>query len=460
MSYIYLQEQGEESSVDNFKDIPAYVLSRLNLTQDKSCCNGSETESCQNSRYGMISEHSMEHLGEEKSTSFAEDFLAKTFPQLEKELESRANALGFGEKWPGWLAKYDQDLCLWKTPQCSLLEDYIEYSETWPKWGMMQDGVCWELTTSVRHIEERESGYWPTPNTLEGLKPKTIESIQEYNQKARPGRSYCNMNLREIVVYGKQPIRPIRMIPTPTCSDAFTSNLKSTQQKPDTMHSVSLAQLCEKMPEKMWPTPTSQEAGLIPLETIDGEPPKPGQRAYNPKTGKHTQVTLNRAVNLWPTPDANMGARGTQPEWKPVRESGQPAQYTINQAVRDLHGGKSTRRNYSTPTATMKERSKKFLEGADRVPNPAEVTRKESGQTGQLNPDWVEWLMGWPIGWTKTEPIELDWRDWSIDPADNNEIPRVSQSIANRVSRLKAIGNGQVPAVAAVAWDILTEGLL
>lgn len=406
MSYIYLQEQGGESSVDNFKDIPAYVLSRLNLTQDKCCSKGNETESCQNSRYGMISEHSMEHLGEEKSTSFAEGFLARTFPQLEKELESRANALGFGERWPGWLAKYDQDLCLWKTPQCSLLEDYIEYSETWPKWGMMQDGVCWELTTSVRHIEERESGYWPTPNTLEGLKPKTIESIQEYNQKARPGRSYCNMNLREIVVYGKQPIRPIRMIPTPTCSDAFTSNLKSTQQKPDTMHSVSLAQLCEKMPEKMWPTP-----------------------------------------------DANMGARGTQPEWKPIRQSGQPAQYTINQAVRDLHGGKQTRQTYPTPTASEYKR---------RGPNSKQqgLSTIEPPVNGQLNPDWVEWLMGWPIGWTRIEPIELDWRDWSIDPADNNEIPRVSQPIENRVSRLKAIGNGQVPTVAAVAWDILTEGLL
>jgi hypothetical protein len=117
------------------------------------------------------------------------------------------------------------------------------------------------------------------------------------------------------------------------------------------------------------------------------------------------------------------------------------------------------KQSYSTPTATMKERSKKFLEGADRLPNPAEVARKESGQPGQLNPDWVEWLMGWPIGWTKTEPIELDWRDWSIDPADNNEIPRVSQSIQNRVHRLKAIGNGQVPLVAATAWKILSECL-
>lgn len=27
---------------------------------------------------------------------------------------------------------------------------------------------------------------------------------------------------------------------------------------------------------------------------------------------------------------------------------------------------------------------------------------------GQLNPTWVEWLMGWPIGWTALEPLETD----------------------------------------------------
>jgi hypothetical protein len=31
--------------------------------------------------------------------------------------------------------------------------------------------------------------------------------------------------------------------------------------------------------------------------------------------------------------------------------------------------------------------------------------------------------------------------------------------VARRVDRLKAIGNGQVPAVAATAWNILNEGL-
>ena len=27
---------------------------------------------------------------------------------------------------------------------------------------------------------------------------------------------------------------------------------------------------------------------------------------------------------------------------------------------------------------------------------------------GSLNPDWVEWLIGWPIGWTDLKPLETD----------------------------------------------------
>jgi hypothetical protein len=150
--------------------------------------------------------------------------------------------------------------------------------------------------------------------------------------------------------------------PSPTCSDVYTGNLKSTQQKPGSMHSV----------------------------------------------------TLPQAVAMWPTPDANMGARGTQPEWKPVRDSGQQAQYPINQAVRDTSGD------------------------------------------GSLNPDWTEWLMGWPVSWSDVEPMaELDWRDWSVDPADIGEVPRVTSVKENRANRLKAIGNGQVPQCVVKAWELL-----
>ncbi len=44
-----------------------------------------------------------------------------------------------------------------------------------------------------------------------------------------------------------------------------------------------------------------------------------------------------------------------------------------------------------------------------------------------------------------------DW--WEVEPA----VGRVAHGVAARVDRLKAIGNGQVPAVAALAWRILSE---
>jgi DNA (cytosine-5)-methyltransferase 1 len=42
---------------------------------------------------------------------------------------------------------------------------------------------------------------------------------------------------------------------------------------------------------------------------------------------------------------------------------------------------------------------------------------------------------------------------WDIEP----NVGRVAHGVAARVHRLKAIGNGQVPAVAALAWKILTQ---
>ena len=47
---------------------------------------------------------------------------------------------------------------------------------------------------------------------------------------------------------------------------------------------------------------------------------------------------------------------------------------------------------------------------------------------GQLNPEWVEWLMGWPIGWTGLKPLEMDkFREWQLQhfmsyPRDNIEV--------------------------------------
>tara|TARA_Y100000310_G_scaffold232551_1_gene235396 strand:- start:638 stop:1084 length:447 start_codon:yes stop_codon:yes gene_type:complete len=81
------------------------------------------------------------------------------------------------------------------------------------------------------------------------------------------------------------------------------------------------------------------------------------------------------------------------------------------------------------------------------------IMRREEG--GYLSPDWVEWLMGWPISWTSLEPMAAlgDWFSgawWDVEPVD-----RITTVKTNRVKRLRAIGNGQVPACVVMAWRLL-----
>ncbi len=77
-------------------------------------------------------------------------------------------------------------------------------------------------------------------------------------------------------------------------------------------------------------------------------------------------------------------------------------------------------------------------------------------QTGNLNPGWVEWLMGWPMGWTQRRPLpDGDLEEWDGDQAPTRHVARVGREIPDRASRLKALGNGWVPASAAAAFSML-----
>lgn len=52
----------------------------------------------------------------------------------------------------------------------------------------------------------------------------------------------------------------------------------------------------------------------------------------------------------------------------------------------------------------------------DRLDYSVEREGFQPGQTTppkRLNPEWVEWLMGWPLGWTDLKPLEMDrFREW------------------------------------------------
>jgi len=66
---------------------------------------------------------------------------------------------------------------------------------------------------------------------------------------------------------------------------------------------------------------------------------------------------------------------------------------------------------WPTPTASASKGSSKNSltrkDGRSRIGDRLEHSVMAS-DAGQLNPDWVEWLMGWPIGQTALKPLETD----------------------------------------------------
>jgi hypothetical protein len=75
--------------------------------------------------------------------------------------------------------------------------------------------------------------------------------------------------------------------------------------------------------------------------------------------------------------------------------------------VKALAGGPSTQRTYPTPRTPSETGGGIGLDGGQRA-RAMDGYQPELGSAGQLNPAWVEWLMGWPIGFTALEPLATD----------------------------------------------------
>jgi hypothetical protein len=159
VSYTYLQEQGAESSAASFSDIPAFVLSRLNLTAEKSCSSVSATESCRSSLSGMMSEPLTESRGAGLLMSSVEASHARTLASQEQGQELTGSGAAYGDKWRDSFAKYDPVSFSWRTAQCSLFGGLEEFSGTWPRWGSMRTGACFHAEKSAEFICENASSF-------------------------------------------------------------------------------------------------------------------------------------------------------------------------------------------------------------------------------------------------------------------------------------------------------------
>lgn len=117
-----------------------------------------------------------------------------------------------------------------------------------------------------------------------------------------------------------------------------------------------------------------------------------------PMSGRRTSGTDS---GWWPTPCAtdtsnrkpgdsiHISASGLP---KYVAANGEKSQMRLSQAVR----------MWPTPTC-QDEKNNGAPSQMERNTKPLNA---EIG--GPLNPKWVEWLMGWPLGWTDLRPLETD----------------------------------------------------
>jgi hypothetical protein len=167
MSWLFSRALVEEYLEDTSLDGERSVQLNGKPTQQAYCVPDKMTDFLKVSRYGMTFAALTADRGEELLMSYLEDFHAKTSQQEEKGLESKESGQECGPKWRGSFAKFDPDSYLWKTHQCSLVGDLEEFSQTWPQWGLMRGGECWEQQTLAQTISATESGLlakmWPTP---------------------------------------------------------------------------------------------------------------------------------------------------------------------------------------------------------------------------------------------------------------------------------------------------------
>lgn len=166
--YLFLSEKCTSSpepegvsSAACFLDMPASVLSRLNLTASKSCSPDNGTESCPSSPFGMTSEPSTESPGADLSTQSVQDSPASVI--LTSGRCTGAMDSTVGRTLVASLEKSDQGQFSWKMSQQSLGGFGGMFSEICPDWGMMHDGDCFRLAPSVTHTHGKGCSYWRTP---------------------------------------------------------------------------------------------------------------------------------------------------------------------------------------------------------------------------------------------------------------------------------------------------------
>lgn len=245
---------------------------------------------------------------------------------------------------------------------------------------------------------------------------------------------------------GKHPAQ--RRYPTPTAADGDRAS-ETYPRGNATLRGAAQAAEDEEggAPEGMWPTPQASdgsggrnEAGALERAREDG---RTGRTLERP-SGSKASVSLRTAVDaaergLWPTPTSAPGG----PDFARGEREGSGGDSLETAVVRS--------ELWPTPTVKGNYNRSELADKAGDGLATAVVRRSERSETTALNPDWVEWLMGYPRGYTDPEVSGEELGEhpgFAVEPAG---LPRVAAGVPRRAKRLAALGNSVLPQVVA-AW--------
>ena len=226
MSWLFSQVLVEEYLGDICSDGEQSVQLNGKPTQQAYLSQDKMTKYSRLSQFGMTYKPLTENRGEELLTLYLEDFHAKTSQQLGGGLESQEQEVQCGNTWHGLLARYDQDTHLWRTVQCSLLEDLEQSLETFPRWGMTRNGVCWERTMLELTTNEIESGSWPTPTASQMPSEGSILQYRKLvdngilSKEEAEGMLMASLNPPRMKKWTPKADTPSGNWPTPQSNDA------------------------------------------------------------------------------------------------------------------------------------------------------------------------------------------------------------------------------------------------
>ena len=225
---------------------------------------------------------------------------------------------------------------------------------------------CSELLTSF----DRDTCSWRTfqPSLL----TNSLEPFSETWPRAgmmRGGRVYRHLQPvpRTTVIGGGA----LQSVPTPTVNGNY--NRKGASKT----SGDGLATWA-----KMWQTPVADDA----IARKKG------------KWNSRGEPKLSAEVLMWPTPQARDYRQGDAPDSKrAVRKRDKGWSMNLNDTVRMWPTPCSSASKGSSPASLTRKN------GRDRSSDRLDHAVMAS-DGGQLNPDWTEWLMGFPIGHTALKP--------------------------------------------------------